>query len=119
MKRTLVHFILVIVIAIILGPFFPWWSVMLAGFLSGLFMPLKKAAVFFIPFLAIALLWMIQAFIISSANDFTLAKKIAVLFPLGGNPYLLILVTGIVGGLAAGVAGILGKQCHAVFISKT
>lgn len=63
------------------------------------------------PFLAIFLFWSVFAFIVSSANDFTLAKKIAVLLPLGGNPYILILVTGIVGGLAAGIAALLGKQC--------
>lgn len=119
MKRNLIHFILVIIIALILAGFFPWWYIMLAGFLTGLFFPLKKVAVFFVPFLAIALLWIVQAFLISSANDFTLAKKIAVLFPLGGNAYLLILVTGIIGGLAAGMAGIFGKQCRAIFTSKT
>jgi hypothetical protein len=47
---------------------------------------------------------------LSSANDFTLAKRISVLLPLGGNPYLLILVTGIIGGIAAGFAAIFGKQ---------
>ena len=119
MKRQLIHFIILIIIALILSTIFPWWYIMLAAFLVGLFVPLKKSAVFFIPFLAIGLLWIVQAFIISNANDFTLAKKIAVLFPLEGNPYLLLLVTGIVAGLAAGIAGIFGKQCHAVFVSKT
>lgn len=118
MKRNLIHLILVIITALILAQFFPWWSVMVAGFLLGFLQPLKKGAVFFIPFLAIMLLWIAQALVISSKNDFTLAKKIAVLFPLGGNPYLLILVTGIVGGLAAGVAGILGRQFRTVMTSK-
>ena len=118
MKRPLIHFLLVILIAFILGPHLPWWSVMLTALVVGFILPLKKASVFFVPFLAIWILWIVQAFLISNANDFTLAKKIAVLFPLSGNPYLLLLVTGIVGGLAAGVAGIFGKQCHAVFDSK-
>ncbi len=84
---------------------------MLASFITALFFSLKKSAVFFIPFLAIALFWMVYAFWLSSSNDFILGKKIAILFPLQGNPYLLILVTGIVGGLAAGIAAIFGKQC--------
>jgi hypothetical protein len=83
---------------------------MVAGFVSALFFSLKKAAVFFVPFLAVFCFWAIYAFIVSSANDFTLAKKIAVLLPLGGNPYVLILVTGLVGGLASGVAAVFGKQ---------
>ncbi len=88
---------------------------MLAAFITGFFFSLKKAAVFFVPFLAILLFWVVYSCILSSGNDFTLAKKIAVLLPLGGNAYLLVLVTGVVGGLAVGIAGIFGKQCQMMF----
>ncbi|OUS00047.1 hypothetical protein A9Q86_11430 [Flavobacteriales bacterium 33_180_T64] len=111
MKNNIINFIVTILVALFLSQFLPWWSIMVAGFASALFFSLKKSAVFFVPFLAIFLFWSVFAFIVSSANDFTLAKKIAVLLPLGGNPYILILVTGIVGGLAAGIAALLGKQC--------
>jgi hypothetical protein len=67
-------------------------------------------ATFFIPFLAIFGFWLAYTFMLSSSNDFTLASKIAVLLPLGGNAYALIAVTAVIGGLAAGVAGIFGKQ---------
>lgn len=100
-----------LLLAFILSQFLPWWSIMVAGFVSALFFSLKKSAVFFVPFLAILLFWSVYAFMISNSNDFTLAKKIAILLPLGGNPYLLIIVTGIIGGIAAGVAALLGKQC--------
>jgi len=111
MKKNIINFSVTIILALILSQFLPWWSVMVAGFVSALFFSLKKAAVFFIPFLAILLFWSIYAFMISSGNDFTLAKKISKLLYLGGNPYLLILVTGIIGGLAAGISALLGKQC--------
>ena len=65
---------------------------------------------FFVPFLAILLFWAIYSFILSSSNDYTLSKRIAVLLPLGGSPYILMLVTGIIGGVAAGIAAIFGKQ---------
>nr|WP_321226461.1 hypothetical protein [uncultured Psychroserpens sp.] len=110
MKNNIINFVVTIIIAVILSQFLPWWSVMVAGFVSALFFSLKRAAVFFVPFLAIFCFWAVYAFMVSSANDFTLAKKIAVLLPLGGNAYLLILVTGLVGGLAAGVAAVFGKQ---------
>ena len=90
--------------------FLPWWSIMTAALTTALFIPLKRTAVFFVPFIAILLFWVVYSYILSSANDFTLAKRIAVLLPLGGNPYVLMLVTGIVGGLAAGIAAIFGKQ---------
>ncbi|MCD2258737.1 hypothetical protein [Psychroserpens luteolus] len=109
-KPNIINFIVTIILALILSQFLPWWSVMVAGFVSALFFSLKKSAVFFVPFFAILLFWVVYAVMVSSGNDFTLAKKISVLLYLGGNPYLLILVTGVVGGLAAGVSALLGKQ---------
>ena len=110
MSKNLLNFIATILIAYILSLVLPWWSVMVATLATALFFPLKKAAVFFIPFLAILLFWFVYSYLMSSGNDFTLAKRIAVLLPLGGNPYILMLVTGIVGGLAAGIAAVFGKQ---------
>ena len=83
---------------------------MVAGFISALFFTLKKAAVFFVPLLAVFIYFVIYAYMLSSVNNFILAKKIAILLPLGGNPYMLILVTGLIGGIAAGVAAMFGKQ---------
>ena len=101
----------------VLSEFLPWWSIMVAGFLSGLFVPLKRMAVFVSPFLAISVFWLVYAYSISATNDFILAKKIAVLFPLEGNANLLVLITGIVGGIAAGVAAILGNQLNKLVIT--
>lgn len=109
--KNAINFIVTILVASILSQFLPWWSIMVAGFVSALFFSLKRFSVFLVPFLAILLLWSVYCFWLSSGHDFIMAKKIAVLLPLDGNPYLLILVTGLIGGLAAGVAAILGKQC--------
>jgi hypothetical protein len=111
MRKNSINFISTIIITLILCQFLPWWSVMIASFITGLFFSLKKIAVFVIPFLAIALLWIVHSFWLGNFNDFILAKKISVLLPLNGSVALLILMTGIIGGVAAGVAGIFGKQC--------
>lgn len=110
MTKNITNFIATIVLAGLLSLFLPWWSIMTAALATSLFIPLKKASVFIVPFLAILAYWAIYSFILSSANDYTLAKRISELLPLGGNPYLLMLVTGIIGGLAAGIAAIFGKQ---------
>lgn len=115
MIKNTINFIATVILAYLLALVLPWYSVMIASALTALLIPLKKAAVFLVPFLAILLFWAAYSFVLSSANDFTLAKRIAVLLPLGGNPYLLILVTGIIGGIAAGVSAIFGKQLSAVF----
>jgi hypothetical protein len=118
MNRNIINFIATLVLAILLSLFLPWWSVMTAALATALFIPLKKAAVFFVPFLAILLFWAVYSFMLSSGNDYTLAKRIAVLLPLGGNPYTLMLVTGVVGGLAAGIAAVFGKQLSLVLSKR-
>ena len=119
MNKNIINFIATIIIAIILSQFLSWWSIMLAAFITGVSISLKKKAVFFIPFLAITLFWLVYAFLLGSSNDFTLAKKIAVLLPLQGNPYFLILVTGLIGGTAAGISGVLGNQFKNLFSQNT
>ena len=111
MNTNILNLISTFVLAFIFSFFIPWWSVMLAAFLAALLFSLKGISVFFMPFLSIFIFWMGYTFLLSSDNDFTLAKKIAVLLPLGGNPYVLILVTAAIGGIAAGIAGVFGQQC--------
>lgn len=118
MKKNSINFIVTIVLAILLSIFLPWWSIMIAAFASGLSFSLKRVYVFLVPFLAIAFFWIVYAFWLGNANDFILAKKIAILLPLKGSPYLLLLTTGIIGGLAAGIAGVFGKQC-ALILKKS
>mgnify|MGYP007095113941 FL=1 len=69
------------------------------------------------PFIAITFFWMAYAFYLGNANDFILANKIAVLLPLGGSSFLLILVTGIIGGIAAGISAVFGKQVASILKS--
>lgn len=114
MIRNISNFIATIILSILLSLILPWYAVMVAAFITGMFINLKGIWVFLIPFLAVMLLWISHAYILGNANDFILAKKIAVLLPLGGYSIVLILVTGLIGGIAAGVAGILGKQVSVV-----
>lgn len=118
MTKKSINFIATIVVALILSQFLSWWSVLIAAFITAILFRLKKSSVFFIPFSAIATLWIIQAYWLSSTNDFILANKIAILLPLQGNVYLLLLITGIIGGISAGIAAVFGKQCYLVFGSQ-
>lgn len=110
MNKNLTNFLATFLLAISFSFFLPWWSVMVAAIITAAVVPLKKAAVFFVPFFAIAILWIGYSFILGNDNDFILAKRIANLLPLGGSYHALLAITGLVGGLAAGTAAILGKQ---------
>jgi hypothetical protein len=111
MNRSIINLIVTVLLAYIWAMLsMDWWSAMLAGAIAASMVPLKGFKVFLMPFLGIFLFWSIYAYILSSANDFRLAKQIGVLFNIGEQPYLVILITGLIGGLAAGIAGIFGKQ---------
>lgn len=112
MNLQLKNFILTLIFAIILSLFLPWWSIMVAALISGFSIPLKKASIFFIPFLAVALLWIFHSLYLGFSNGFILTKKIAILLQLNGNTFLLILITGVIGGIAAGIAGNFGNQLY-------
>ena len=116
--ENLIKVLITITIAFILSLFLPWWSIMVAGFIMGAIVGLKKADAFFIPFVAVAMLWIIQALVLAFPNDFTMTKKIAVLLPLEGNTFLLFLITGLVGGIAAGIAGVFGNQFKQLIAGK-
>ncbi len=118
MNSKKINFAVTLVLALAFSFFLPWWSVMLAAFITAFRLPLKGISVFLIPLLAISLFWGIYAYLLASENSFILSKKIAVLLPLKGSPYLLILVTAVVGGLAAGIAAIFGKQCQLLLRKK-
>ena len=113
--KNLFNFVLTIILSLALGMFLPWWSIMLGAFLTGAIVSLKKTAVFVVPFFAIALLWIINAWILADTNDFILSEKIARLLPLNGNTTLLLLITGVIGGIAAGIAGVFGNQFKQIF----
>ena len=118
MKKYSSNFVLTLVLAVVFTIFLPWWAIMIASIVSSAIVRLRKASTFIVPFLAIAVLWIVQAWLLSNANDFILATKVSVLFQIGEKPYLLILITGIIGGIAAGVSGLLGNQLGAIFSTK-
>lgn len=111
MNKDLLNFILTVLLAVLFSRFLPWWSVMLAGFASAIIVSLKRWAVFFIPFLSVFLYWISLAYYTGSTNDFLLADKISVLLPLQGNRLLLLVLTGLIGGIPAGIAAVFGNQC--------
>ena len=110
MSTKTINFIITLIFSISLSFILPWWGILLAAALTGYFIPLKRFTVFAIPFFAVFLFWFAYSYWLGSGNDFILAKKIGILLTLNGNPYLLILVTATVGGIAAGIAGVFGKQ---------
>ena len=97
--------------------FLPWWVIAIAGFVVAYAIPQKAGVSFVAGFLALFFLWAGLSFWMSAANNHLLAHKISLLFIKVDNPILLIVITGIIGGLVAGLGSLTGRLSRKLFTS--
>ncbi len=83
-----------------------WWSIAIVAFMVAALIPQSPGKSFLTGFLAIFLLWGVLSFWISNANDHILAYKVSLLILKIDNPYLLMLITALIGGIVGGLAAI-------------
>jgi hypothetical protein len=102
--------LLFLVVGLVLQLFLPWWVMLISCFFIALFTFDKQGNNFFAAFLGIFLLWFCFAFWIDFQNDQILSQRVIQLFPLPKSSFLLIFITGLVGGIAGGVAAMAGTQ---------
>jgi len=107
--KFITSIILTGLLAFIAGLYLPWWSLAIAAFLVAALIHQKPWKAFLSGFLGLFLLWGGLALWINLKNDGVLAVKVASLLPLGGSPYLLIVVTGFIAGLIGGLAALAGS----------
>lgn len=100
------------------GLIFPWWSVALAGFISGVWLLQKPGMSFLSSFIAVFLLWAGFALIRSQQNDDILATRFAQLILKSRNPMLLILLTGAIGGFISGLGALSGSLGRSIIGKK-
>ena len=106
--RFILATLLTLALSYISGLFLPWWGIAIVALLVALIVPQPAGLSFLSAFLGVFLLWAGMAFWIDNRNDGVLSARIAEVLPLGGSGLLLILVTGFIGGLVAGMAGLSG-----------
>jgi hypothetical protein len=87
----------------------PWWSFAFTSLVVALAVHQRAGKAFLCGFLGLFLLWAGMAAIKDAANEHVLSVKVAQVLPLGGSYLVLILVTGIVGGLVSGFAAMTGS----------
>jgi len=107
--KFLVAIVLTALLAFVSGLYFPWWGIAVAAFIVALLVHQRPAKAFFSAFLGVFILWGALAWWIDMKNEGVLSKRIAGVLHLGGNSLLLILCTGLVGGLVAAFAGMSGS----------
>lgn len=111
--KFIVATILTAALAFISGLYLPWWGIAITSLIVAVIVHQKAGKAFLSGLVGVFVLWFGLAFWIDSKNDHILSKKIAAILPLGGNYFLLLLVTGIIGGLVAGLAAMSGSYLRA------
>ena len=107
--RFIVRFTLIVVFCYLVELYFPWWSIAIVAFLISYLFPGSFFSVFVSAFLGVGLLWSGMAWKIDYDTQSILTTKIAELLHLSENTYL-ILITGAVGGIVAGISSLSGNS---------
>ena len=111
--RFLLQIVCTALLSYLAEQWLPWWTIVLCAAAVAMGLPTTRWAAFSGGFAAISLLWMLTATLIDVKNQGILAIKVAPLFGLQ-SPAVLILLTGLVGGLAGGLGALSGQQLHAL-----
>ena len=100
-------FLVILLLSAICSYFLPWWFVAVIAFFAAIFLGKKPGRAFLAGFFAVFLAWSLLALFKSMPNDNILATRVAHLMQLP-NWILLLVVTGIIGGLVGGMAALSG-----------
>lgn len=106
--KFLAALVLTALLSFIAGLYLPWWGFAVAAFVVGLLVIQKAGLSFLAGFCGVLLLWSGLSFWIDTKNEGILSARIGELLGIGPNSFLLILITGFLGGLVGGFAAMSG-----------
>ena len=113
----MVLFFLVIIVCLGLQFFLPWWIIGVVVFLLACGIAKNAFQAFMSSFFALFVLWIGMGLIQSIPNQHILANRVAQMFMLPEQSFnwmIMLLITGIIGGLVAGFSALAGFYCRQV-----
>ena len=111
--KTVISTFLIILLSFVACLYFPWWSIAIVAFVVTAFIRQNPLTAFLSGFIGLFLLWSILSFYISVNNDHILAHRVSLLILKNDSPFLLILITGLIGGIVAGFASLTASFIYA------
>lgn len=117
MKRFGIQAGLTALLALVIGWFVPWWSVVIAGMLAAFVLGGRDLRDLGAGFAGGFLLWFFLSMGTGTFVGGPLAARVGEL--IGGlSPFLLYLVTGALAGIAAGLGAMAGGQIRVALFGK-
>ena len=110
MMKFIVSFLICPILAYALGMSLTWWSVAIAGILTGLFIPQLRILSFLSSFLGVFSFVGALIFFISDANNHILAQKIGLLVLKDKNEIMIIIVSALIAATVAGISAFTGRS---------
>jgi hypothetical protein len=95
----------------------PWWSLAIAAFAACVTVASKAGQALVGSFLGVFMAWAIMAARIDIANHSLLSARVSEIFFVNQS-FLLIIITGIIGGLAAMLPGLSGHYLRNLFAKR-
>ncbi|RED97539.1 hypothetical protein [Marinoscillum furvescens] len=115
--KLIARLILVMILTYFLSFYMPWWIVFVVTFLTGFIIHGSGINVFIGTFLGAGLVWMLYAWYLDYNTASILSQKVIQLFPFD-DPMMLIITSGLVGGLCGGFGGLSGNSFRQLFLKK-
>ncbi len=107
--KFIISILLMAVLSFTACLYLDWWSIAITCFIVAAFIHQRPGIAFLTGFLSLFFLWACLSFWISNNNEHILAHKVSVLLLKTDNPYLLIIATGLIGGLVGAFASLTGS----------
>lgn len=96
----------------------PWWSCLIVAFLVELILGKERATTFFSGFYGVAIPWMLLAAYIDHMSDSILSVQILKLFNAPPYGFVMIIITGFLGGLYGGLSSVVGGWTRQTFVKN-
>lgn len=100
-----VQVLVILVLGFLLGHYVAWWGVAIAAFLGGVFV--RNRVSFLGGFLGIGILWFASALWITGSAATDYVSEVAAI--LQASTTIILLATGLIGGLVGGLAALAGS----------
>lgn len=102
----------------LLGSFFmPWWIIILVAFIVAFLFPGNNFNAFLSGLLGGGVLWMAMAWKVDTETASILSSKVVQLFPVS-DVNMLIILTGVIGGLSGAFGAFSGNSFRQLFDKK-
>ncbi len=115
--RFLFLMLLYAAVAFFIGPFLPYWVMMLVLAIIGALIGGYGLHAFFSAALAVGLVWLAKSFWITWITDSPLPEMMADIIGVNGEGVLMV-ITGFIGFLMAGLSALTGNRFRKLFEKK-